>query len=143
MAKSVGMICFVAAVLFSGCCLGQTIVGPDGKPLRPAHQAKCKSPTGCYEQATRDCRGGSYQILDSESHAGGLLIDILPGPVTWYGMSYAHLARQYNLSPHRETLRRPPASHLFKNSFVSWKSSTACKKLQKRNLPRIVRGLEN
>ena len=89
MAKSVGMICFVAAVLFSGCCLGQTIVGPDGKPLRPAHQAKCKSPTGCYEQATRDCRGGSYQILDSESHAGGLLIDILPGPVTWYGMSYA------------------------------------------------------
>src|SRR5262249_21848938 len=43
---------------------------------------------GCYEQATRDCRGGSYQILHSESHPGGLLADILPGPVTWYTMSY-------------------------------------------------------
>ena len=88
MAQSIGMFSFVAAVLFSGCCSAQTIVGPSGKPLQPAHQAKCKSPTGCYEQATRDCRGGSYQIVDSESHAGGLIADILPGPVTWYGMSY-------------------------------------------------------
>jgi hypothetical protein len=86
MAKSVGMVCFVAATLFSGCCSAQTIVGPSGKPV---HRAKCsQSPAGCYEQATRDCRGGSYQILDSESHAGGLLLDILPGPVTWYTMSY-------------------------------------------------------
>jgi hypothetical protein len=45
------------------------------------------SPTGCYEQATRDCKGGSYQIVESESHAGGLFADILPGPVTWYAMS--------------------------------------------------------
>jgi hypothetical protein len=88
MAKSIGMICLVAAVLFSGCCSAQTIVGPSGKPLS-IHRAKCsQSPTGCYQQATRDCRGGSYQILDSESHAGGLLADILPGPVTWYAMSY-------------------------------------------------------
>jgi hypothetical protein len=89
MGKSVGMICFVAAALFSGCCSAQTIVGPDGKPLN-AHGAKCsQSPMGCYAQATRDCRGGSYQILDSESHARGLLADIIPGPVTWYTMSYA------------------------------------------------------
>jgi hypothetical protein len=89
MAKSVGIVCFVAAALFSGCCSAQTIVGPSGKPLQPVHRAKCsQSPAGCYEQATRDCRGGSYQILDSESHAGGLLADILPGPVTWYTMSY-------------------------------------------------------
>ena len=86
MAKSVGMVCFVAATLFSGCCSAQTIVGRSGKPI---HRAKCsQSPAGCYEQATRDCRGGSYQILESESHAGGLLLDILPGPVTWYTMSY-------------------------------------------------------
>jgi hypothetical protein len=36
MAKSVGMICFVAAALFSGCCSAQTIVGPSGKPLATA-----------------------------------------------------------------------------------------------------------
>src|SRR5215831_6428470 len=89
MAKSAGMVCFVAAALFSGCCSAQTTVGPSGKPLQPIHRAKCsQSPAGCYEQATRDCRGGSYQILDSESHPGGLLLDILPGPVTWYTMTY-------------------------------------------------------
>src|SRR5215472_4992247 len=88
MAKSVGMVCFVAATLFSGCCSAQTIVGPSGKPLQH-HSAKCsQSREGCYAQATRDCGGGSYQILDSESHAGGLLADLIPGPVTWYGMTY-------------------------------------------------------
>src|SRR5256886_2694178 len=90
MAKSVGMICFVAAALFSGCCLAQqTIVGPSGKPFKPAHRAKCSQSTeGCYAQATRDCGGGSYQIVDSDSHAGGPFADIFPGPVTWYAMSY-------------------------------------------------------
>ena len=89
MAKSVEMICLVAAVLFSGCCSAQTIVGPDGKPLQGAHGVvKCsQSPIGCYTQAVRVC-GGSYQILDSESHAGGVTTDDLPGPVTWYAMSY-------------------------------------------------------
>jgi len=63
----VGMICFIAAALFSECCSAQTIVGPSGKPLQGAHSAKCsRSPTGCYEQATRDCKGGSYQIVESE-----------------------------------------------------------------------------
>ena len=84
---SIGTVCFVVATVCSGWCSAQTIVGPSGKPL---HQAKCsQSPTGCYQQATRDCGGGPYQILDSESHAGGLFADILPGPVTWYTMSYA------------------------------------------------------
>jgi hypothetical protein len=90
MAKSVGMVCLVATALFSECCLAQTIVGPSGKPFQPSHRAKCsQSPTDCDEQATKDCRGGSYQILDSESHTGGLFADIIPGPVTWYTMSYA------------------------------------------------------
>jgi hypothetical protein len=85
----VGIVCFVAAALFSECCSAQTIVGPSGKPLQGAHRAKCsQSPTGCYEQATRDCKGGSYQIVEGESHAGGLFADILPGPVTWYTISY-------------------------------------------------------
>src|SRR5262249_17134505 len=44
MAKSVGMICFVAAALFSGCCSAQTIVGPSGKPLKPAHRGNASQP---------------------------------------------------------------------------------------------------
>ena len=27
-------------------------------------------------------------MISSESHAGGLVADVLPGPVTWYGMTY-------------------------------------------------------
>ena len=83
------VLTILAFGLLSSSTFAQTIVGPDGKPLKPAHQAKCsQSPAGCYAQATRDCRGGPYQILHSESHPGGLLADILPGPVTWYTMSY-------------------------------------------------------
>jgi hypothetical protein len=53
--------------------------------------AKCRqSPIGCYEQAARDCKGGPYQVLDSDSHGGGLLTDDLwSGPFIWYAMSYA------------------------------------------------------
>ena len=112
MAKSVGVICFVAAALFSECCSAQTIVGPSGKPLQPAHRAKCsQSPTGCYEQATKDCRGGSYQIVDSESHAGGLFADIIPGPVTWYVMSYTCGASDGRLAafPFKGDRYKPPS----------------------------------
>jgi hypothetical protein len=53
--------------------------------------AKCRqSPIGCFEQAARDCKDGPYQVLDSDSHAGGLLTDDLwAGPFIWYAMSYA------------------------------------------------------
>ena len=37
--------------------------------------------------ANQTCKG-SYQVLDSSSNAGGIVADILPGPVTWYRMSY-------------------------------------------------------
>jgi hypothetical protein len=63
----------------------ETVIAPNGKRL---HMAKCQSsPSSCYAQATETCRG-PYQVLDSESHAGGLLADILPGPVTWYSFLY-------------------------------------------------------
>jgi len=52
------------------------------------HQTKCKGNSGqCIGEAERVC-GGDYHVLFSESHAGGLLGDSIPGPVTWYSMSY-------------------------------------------------------
>lgn len=64
----------------------ETLVGPSGKPM---HRVKCNmSPTGCYQQATEACRSKSYQVLDSESRRGGLIADIIPGPVTWYSMTF-------------------------------------------------------
>jgi hypothetical protein len=31
---------------------------------------------------------GPYQVIESESHPGRLLENTMPGPVTWYGMTY-------------------------------------------------------
>ena len=65
--------------------LPQTFIGPSGKPVETV---KCKgSPKQCFVQANKSC-GGAYQVVSSESHAGGLLADLIPGPVTWYGMVY-------------------------------------------------------
>lgn len=63
-----------------------SFVGPSGQTV---FQSKCsQSPEECYQEARQTCRG-NYQVLDSESHAGGLLADIAPGPVTWYTISYS------------------------------------------------------
>jgi hypothetical protein len=65
----------------------QSFVGPSGRRIE---QVKCsQSPNDCYRQATRACHGGSYQVFESESHRGGLFADVLPGPFTWYSMSFA------------------------------------------------------
>jgi hypothetical protein len=52
------------------------------------HVTKCKDQGECYDEASRSCGGGSYQVIDSDSHAGGILADWLAGPVTWYKLSY-------------------------------------------------------
>ena len=58
---------------------------PSGQEL---HQTKCKSdPSACYDEASQACQG-PYQIIDSNSHAGGIFADLFPGPVTWYGITY-------------------------------------------------------
>jgi hypothetical protein len=64
---------------------GDTFTAPSGAT---ASTVKCnQSPNGCFKQASQTC-GGPYQVLDSESHAGGALADAIPGPVTWYVMTY-------------------------------------------------------
>lgn len=67
--------------------------GSGGVVQRPsasgvAQTTKCpRSPNACIAEAMQIC-GGSYAVLDSESHAGGIVSDALPGPVTWYQMTY-------------------------------------------------------
>lgn len=87
----VGIIALiVAAASLSGCASSNASNASFGDPSGGlAQQAKCsQSPTGCYNEASKTCHGGPYQILDSESHAGGLVADVIPGPVTWYVMTY-------------------------------------------------------
>jgi hypothetical protein len=77
----------ILAIGLSGCMetAGPSFNGPSGTPVSTA---KCsQSSVGCLQKASQTC-GGQYLVLDSESHSGGLLADALPGPVTWYGMTY-------------------------------------------------------
>ena len=61
--------------------------GPSGGKV---FKTKCRgSSDGCYQEAAQYCRG-SYQILGSESHGGGIITDLFPGgPVMYYSMTYA------------------------------------------------------
>src|ERR1700761_1234790 len=75
-----------AGLTLSACMTsGDTFTGPSGAK---ANTAKCnQSPDGCYKTASATC-GGSYQVLDSERHPGGAFADLIPGPITWYVMTY-------------------------------------------------------
>ncbi|AKS45796.1 hypothetical protein SAMN05444287_0895 [Octadecabacter temperatus] len=76
-----------ALLVLTGCVPPEqtAVVGPSGQVMS---LARCsQSPNGCYQQASETCQG-SYQVLDSYSKSGGLIADVLPGPVTWYYMNY-------------------------------------------------------
>jgi len=79
-------IAVLSAFAITGCAaFGEAIQGPSGAII---HEAKCNmSPNACFKKAAMDCKG-PYQVLGSSSNAGGVAADILPGPVTWYRMSY-------------------------------------------------------
>lgn len=44
-------------------------------------------PSKCYRKASSSCNGGTYRVMNSYRNSGGVLADIVPGPVTWYTMS--------------------------------------------------------
>jgi len=78
----------VLAATLGGCMetTNQSFNGPSGTPVETA---KCnQSSTACLQKAAQTC-GGPYLVLDSESHAGGMLTDATgPGPFIWYSMTY-------------------------------------------------------
>jgi hypothetical protein len=83
-------ILLVGLVALTAGCAGPSVkeyAAPDGTTVKAV---KCPSdPQKCYQAASDSCPERTYQIISSESHAGGLAADVLPGPVTWYGFTYA------------------------------------------------------
>jgi len=52
------------------------------------YQARCKSDvSNCFADAQSQC-GSRFTVVHQESHAGGLLADVLPGPVSWYTVTF-------------------------------------------------------
>ena len=84
------LIPLLSITLLSACATPtvKEFQAPDGTAVKTV---KCTSDsTKCFALASQSCpNGGTYRVLSSESHAGGLLADVLPGPVTWYGMTFA------------------------------------------------------
>lgn len=85
------MIRIIAAVglsaSLSACQTASTdsFTGPTGAQVQ---STKCsQSPQACFKTASATCKG-PYQVIDSHSNAGGLVADLIPGPVTWYSMTY-------------------------------------------------------
>ena len=78
----------LAAVLaLAGCGndYEDTFDGPTGDKV---HFVKCSQSSGkCFKKAAAVCRG-KYAAISSSSNAGGLVADIVPGPVMWYRMNY-------------------------------------------------------
>jgi hypothetical protein len=76
-----------AAVSLAACDLtsGNSFASPSGAVV---NRAKCShSSDACFQAAGATCNG-PYQVIESESHPGGTLADLMPGPVTWYSMTY-------------------------------------------------------
>ncbi|MCC8954110.1 hypothetical protein H8B02_11750 [Bradyrhizobium sp. Pear77] len=81
------VILCVAAIGLGACDVtsGNSFVGPSGATV---NTAKCsQSSDACFKKAAATC-GGSYQVINSESHAGGAFADAVEGPITWYVMTY-------------------------------------------------------
>jgi len=74
-------------------CVGCATTGvaqyqaPDGTATKTV---KCNTDSAkCFAAASQSCPGdGTYRVIGSASRAGGLLADLMPGPVTWYYMTY-------------------------------------------------------
>ena len=80
------MICLITILLLAGCAgpSSQGFMMPSG--MKGA-KINCVSKTaGCFTEASQVCDGGTYQVFDSWSNAGGSLKDWIPGPFTWYHM---------------------------------------------------------
>jgi hypothetical protein len=80
-----------AAGILAGCASPTVteIRAPDGTSLK---NVKCNIDSQkCFLLASSSCRetNGSYQVVASHSNAGGSLADAMPGPFTWYHMTFS------------------------------------------------------
>ncbi len=80
----------LALVLVTGCSTSniKEYRAPDGTAVKTVN---CTSDSAkCFVSASESCpNGGTYRVVSSESHSGGLLADLIPGPITWYSMTYS------------------------------------------------------
>lgn len=77
----------VFVILLCGCSNKyETVNAPNGEIY---YKVKCsKESSICLSEASKSCNNEKYNVISSESHAGGVFADIFPGPITWYSITY-------------------------------------------------------
>jgi hypothetical protein len=103
-------LCFVITMSADVRAETSAFTGPTGSSV---YHTSCTSDmSNCYREAAQTCRS-PYQILTSESHAGGWLSDSIPGPVTYYSMQYRCGKSDGRVAnfPHRGGVYVPPRVH--------------------------------
>ena len=84
--KHLSILAIFSFMFLQGCGTDQAIktsaYGAD------AYKAKCKNtPESCLEQAYAKC-GNRFTTLYSDSHAGGILADLIPNDTAWYVLTF-------------------------------------------------------
>jgi hypothetical protein len=79
------------SIAFISGCASPTVTdlrAPDGRAMK---NVKCTGDSQkCMNLASDTCKdaGGTYQVIRSHSNSGGIAADIMPGPVTWYNLTF-------------------------------------------------------
>ena len=83
------LLLIVPTAMFFGCASPSVseFKSPDGMTIK---KVKCTSePAKCFAMATESCpNDGTYRVISSQSNAGGLVADLIPGPITWYAITF-------------------------------------------------------
>lgn len=62
----------------------KSFTGPTGETISTI---RCTQETSkCFEKASTTCNG-PYRVTSSYRNSGGLIADVMPGPVMWYTMN--------------------------------------------------------
>jgi hypothetical protein len=84
------LLAIITTATLAGCATTNVseFKAPDGTSIK---KVKCTSePAKCFALASESCpNGGTYRVMSSQSNSGGIVADLIPGPITWYSMTYA------------------------------------------------------
>ena len=82
------ILLLLSLLLVVGCVSssGSAFVSPEGESI---YYTKCNvSEEGCLKDIAENCPSG-YNTINTETHMGGILADLIPGPVRWWSITYS------------------------------------------------------
>lgn len=132
--------CRISTGNIRGWVNGRFLRESDGDDFESADilDTKCKqSPRDCFRKAERKC-DSQYRVISSESHAGGLISDDVPGPVKWYYLQYQCGRSGGKIA--NFPFRGPRVNVYIDNDFDSGNNSGSSDAVRVQDMQRYCRG---